>query len=361
MDRMEAMCWVMLLCTYLRRSQAKTLSGLVASGLQLARASLAELGRCLSQQNQVATKHCIKRVDRFIGNPRIEPAEGMRGMVEWLARPRQQLLVSMDWVDIRSFECLVLAARVRGRAIPLLWAVYREPDLYRSRNNLEYGLLKVFRTMVPDSTRVVILADRGFGRTEMARECQELHFNYLIRIRPDVYVRSPEFTGKLLDLPIRPGSQKMLRNVWYRKQKPVRQHVAVVWSCDRREPWFLMTNLPRLGPIRLTKIFARRMTIEEYFRDAKSKRNGFALRLTMIQSPERLARLLLILALIYLLLLVIGWYAVNRFRPGHWCSNNRTGECSLFTIGRTLLNHPLPPMKTLANALRRELLTGNWG
>jgi hypothetical protein len=355
------MSWVMVLCSYLRRSQAKTLSGLVAAGLGLVRASLAELGRCVSQQNQVAVKHCIKRVDRFVGNERIEPAEGMRGVVAWLARPRQRLLVSIDWVEIRAFTCLVLAARIRGRAIPLLWAVYREHELYRSRNSLEYGLLKVFRTMVPDSTQVVILADRGFGRTEMARECQGLRFGYIIRIRPDVYVRSPEFTGKLLDLPVRPGSRKILRNVWYRKEKPVQQHVAVVWSPDHGEAWFLMTNLPRLGAIRLTKIFARRMTIEEYFRDTKSQRNGFALRLTMIRSPERLTRLLLILALIYLLLLVIGWYAVTRFRPGRWCSNNRPGECSLFTVGRTMLHEPLPPFKTLANALRREMLKGNWG
>lgn len=41
----------------------------------------------------------------------------------------------------------------------------------RSQNNLEYGLLHLFRTMVPKSTEVVIFADRGFGRAEMASEC----------------------------------------------------------------------------------------------------------------------------------------------------------------------------------------------
>jgi hypothetical protein len=361
MDRTDAMCWVLLLCSSLRRSQGKTLSELVSAGVELTRASLAELGRCLSAETDVPVKHCIKRVDRFVGNDRIEPVEAMRGPVQWLARPRQRLLVSLDWVEVRSFWCVVLAARLRGRAIPLLWAVYRQPEVYRSQNNWEYGLLRAFRTMVPESTQVVLLADRGFGRTEMARECQKLRFDYIIRIQPDVWIDHPEFQGKLLDLPVRPGGRRILRDVQYRKEKPVCHHVAVVWQRGQDQPWFLMTNLPRLGPLRLTRIFARRMAIEEYFRDAKSKRNGFALRLTMIQSPERLSRFLLILALVYWLLVMIGLYAYHQFHPSMWCSNNRSNECSLFTIGRAMLHHNLPRVVRLASALRREILGGNWG
>jgi hypothetical protein len=125
------------------------LSQLVAAAATIVRASLAEMGRALSYQNNIAAKHCIKRIDRFIGNQRVEPIEAMRGIVEWLSLPRKQLLVSIDWVDIRHFQCLALAARLRGRAIPLLWAAYKYEDFYSSQNNLEYGLLRAFRTMLP--------------------------------------------------------------------------------------------------------------------------------------------------------------------------------------------------------------------
>jgi len=181
MKRTEVISFIISICSYLRLSQVKTLSDLVAAATKVTRTSLAELGRTLSYQNRVAAKHCIKRVDRFIGNRRIEPVEAMRGTVQWLAKPRRRLLVSIDWLDIRNFHCLVLTARLHGRAIPLLWAVYRYQDFYRSQNNLEYGLLRVSRTMVPRSTQVVILADRGFGLAEMARECQKLEFSYIIR------------------------------------------------------------------------------------------------------------------------------------------------------------------------------------
>jgi hypothetical protein len=361
MDRKDAIAWTLSLCAPLRLSQAKTLSALVSAAMCAVRLTLGELGRWLGRQTGIAAKHGIKRVDRFLGNRRIVPTLAMEGAVRWLAQSGKKLLVSLDWVDVRSFHCLVLAARIRGRAIPLLWSVHWDSLLHRSRNNLEYGLLKALRAMVPATAQVVVLADRGFGRAEMARECQALGFSYIIRIVPNVFVRHREFTGNLQDWPVRVGQRRMLRNVAYRKNEPVVQHVAAIWEPEEEEPWFLMTNLPRLGAWKISKYFARRMSIEEYFRDAKSLRNGLALRLTLVRSPERFARLLLVVALAYLLLVMIGLHGSKRFRSGMWCSNNRAGECSLFTIGRNLLDHPLPSFRSLANALRREVLRGNWG
>jgi len=51
------------------------------------------------------------------------------------------------------------------------------------------------------------------------------------------------------------------------------------------------------------------MSIEEYSRDTKSQRNGFALRLIQIQDSQCWSRFLLILALAFLLLVTVGLYA----------------------------------------------------
>ena len=353
--------FVVSVCSCLRLSQAKTLSVLVPAAMALERASLAQLGRILAVNCGVAVKHCIKRVDRFVGNDRIEPTEAMRGLVQWLAKSREKLLVSLDWVDIRHFHCLVAATRLKGRAIPLVWGVYRYEDYYRSQNNIEYGLLHALRTMIGQSVQVTILADRGFGRAEMARECQKLGFHYIIRIEPTVWVRNRHFNGLLKYYPIGRGHSCLLREVFYRKEKPVSQHVAIVWQRDQEHPWYLMTDDDQLRAKALSKVFAKRMTIEEYFRDAKSKRNGFALRLIQIKDSERLSRFLLILAFAYIFLVAIGLYAVKRFSPGQWCSNNRKAECSLFTIGKTMQNATLPTVKYLLNTTRREILKQNWG
>ena len=119
MKRNQAIEFILSVCSSLRLSQAKTLSQLVAAAITTVRVSLAEPGRALSYQNNIAAKHCIKHIDRFIGNQRVEPIEAMRGIVEWPSLPRKLLLVSIDWVDLRRFQCLVLAARLKGRAIPL--------------------------------------------------------------------------------------------------------------------------------------------------------------------------------------------------------------------------------------------------
>jgi len=360
MKHTDVRCWLSSVCT-LRLSQVKTLSVLVYAAMATVRLTLAELGRTIARQRGQAAKHCIKRVDRFLGNHRIEPGLAMSGWIGWLARPGRRLLISMDWVDIRQWHCLVLAARLAGRAVPLLWAVYKTEQLHKSQNNLEYGLLRLLKSKLPKDADVVILADRGFGRTEMARECQRLGLSYIIRIKPDVWIEHPDFRGKLLDLPIRRGSQRVLRNATYRKEGPVEQHVAVLWLAENKDPWFLMTNLPRLRAKRLSRIYGQRMTIEEYFRDCKSKRNGYALRLTMIQDRRRLERLLLILAMAYWVLVAIGMYARKTYPPSRWCTNRRACECSVFSIGRFMFEARLPGLFKLMRELRKELCDENWG
>lgn len=339
MNRTDAMAWVLTVCAQLRLSQAKTLADLVGAALFVGRVSLAAIGRQLL--GPAAAKHRIKRTWRFVANRRVEISTAMQGVVRRLVkRRRKPLLIGFDWTELRGFCTLMAAAVLKGRAVPLVWASYPKGVLYRSQNYLEEGLLRVLRTMIPERVTVILLADRGFGRTELARTCQFLGFHYVVRIRPDVWIDHPDFRGKLLDYPVYKGMCRLLADVRYRKHRPVWQHVVVRWKLGlpekRDEPWFLMTDLRR-PPLALSELYARRMTVEELFRDDKNRWNGYALRATQLTRPERIDRLLLILALAYILLVGLGRLARRRYRPGMWCSTNRPKECSDFTIGRVML------------------------
>ena len=105
------------------------------------------------------------------------------------------------------------------------------------------------------------------------------------------------------------------------------------------------------------------MTIEQLFRDDKSKRNGWSLRDTQITKPERFDRMLLILAIAYLLLCGIGLIAKTRFKPGEWSSTNRDIECSIYTIGLLMLEkiRATPPQALAAVLELSETVAGNWG
>jgi len=71
--------------------------------------------------------------------------------------------------------------------------------------------------------------------------------------------------------------------------------------------------------------------------------------------------MLLVLALAYWLLAAVGVHALRHLPARLWYSNNKAGSCSLFTIGRTMLDRLNANILRLMNQLRGEVLYENWG
>ena len=69
--------------------------------------------------------------------------------------------------------------------------------------------------------------------------------------------------------------------------------------------WFLVSNTQQ-KPREIINNYSKRWKIEPFFRDLKDGRYGLGLEQTHIKSCERRDRLMLILALSYLLLIVLG-------------------------------------------------------
>lgn len=367
MCRPVILAWVLSVGSALRRSQAKTLAELVAAAVPTERVSLANLGRAMG--GAARCKHRIKRAARFVANRRVSVADGMAGVIARLTRRRAEpLVVALDWVQVRTFHTLVAAAVAGGRSVPLVWASYPEWELFRSQNSLEEGLVRLLRSLVPDRVRLILLADRGFGRAAFAHALAGMtNVAFVVRIKPDVHVRHPRFTGKLLDYPVRKGVRRVLRGVAYRSDRATTVNVVIRWKKGlpghRDGPWFLLTNLGKGSAVALTRLYARRMGIEEFFRDGKSVRNGFALRHTQVSTAERFDRLVLVLVLAYLLLTGLGLRAMAAHRPGEWCSRDKGTPCSAAVVGRTVRGWlHLSPTAAVAAVLAATLTAGaNWG
>lgn len=323
-------------------------------------------------------KHKIKRAWRFITNGRIEPLEVMAAVVNRLIRRHARklrgrpLLISFDWTKVRSVHVLMAAVVIKGRAIPLCWGSYADKTLGRSQNALEEALLLALKAMIGPQVKVILLADRGFGRTELGRFCQRHGLDYIIRIKSKVQVRFAGQRVRLDRYPVHRGVCELHQRVLYRQHDPVRQHVVIRWKKGlppkSDQPWYLMTNLnldcrPTQAARRISDLYARRFDIEELFRDVKSNQFGYALGQTRITRPDRLDRLMLILVLAYLLLIGLGLWARRNLPPRLWASNNRRHECSAFTVGRLLLEQ----RHTTRHRLMLELLANirrlgrNWG
>jgi hypothetical protein len=367
MSRPLIWAWVLSVCAALRKSQAETLAALVCAAVPTQRATLANIGRAMA--GQARCKHKIKRAGRFIANKRVAVADAMAGVIARFARRKDvPLVVALDWVEVRDFHALVAAAVVEGRSVPLLWHSYPEWELAKSQNNLEEGLIRLLRSLVPDRVRIILLADRGFGRTELARTLLGLtNVSFVIRVKPQVKLRHPKFTGELVDYPVKKGMRRVLRQAQFRTNDPVTVNVVIRWKEGLPEhrdgPWFLITDLSKGSAIQLTELYGTRMGVEEFFRDAKSVRNGLALRHTQVKKADRFDRLVLILVLAYLLLTGSGLRAVREHRAGEWFSTDCGKPASVVVAARAIMNwFRLSPAAAFAAVLDATLNTApNWG
>jgi hypothetical protein len=367
MSRPLILAWVLSVGASLRKSQAQTRAALVCAAVPTQRATLANLGRAMT--GKARCKHKIKRAGRFIANKRVTVADAMTGVIARFARRKDvPLVVALDWVEVRNFHALVAAAVVEGRAVPLVWHSYPEWELSKSQNNLEEGLIRLLRALVPDRVRIILLADRGFGRTELARTLSGLvNVSFVLRVKPQVKVQHPKFTGKLVDYPVKKGMRRVLRGVQFRAKDSVDLNVVIRWKKGlpehRDEPWFLVTDLSKGDALQLTELYGKRMGVEEFFRDAKSARNGLALRHTQVKTADRFDRLVLVLVLAYLLLTGLGLRALAEHRAGEWSSTDCGKPASAVVAGRAVLGwFRLSPTAALAAVLTATVNAApNWG
>src|SRR4051812_35641843 len=90
--------------------------------------------------------------------------------------------------------------------------------------------------------------------------------------------------------------------------KPVRSRHSLKNARCQREPWLLAVS-PKLGHLSanaVVNVYARRMQIEEEFRDLKNKHSGLVFAANRSKHRERIGVLLLVACLASFLLRLIG-------------------------------------------------------
>jgi hypothetical protein len=102
------------------------------------------------------------------------------------------------------------------------------------------------------------------------------------------------------------GQAKRLRDVLITADKTSIPAVVFKHQKGMKEAWCIATNRVDLGAAGVVKLYARRFTIEETFRDIKDNHFGMGLSVTRIDSPQRRDRLLLMAAMAQALLTLLG-------------------------------------------------------
>ncbi len=112
----------------LRLSQRKTLAALVWALLYEPLLGIAKMGRHLAMAKQTTAKHCIKRVDRFLGNLRINIEVAQGDLIRTMIGTASRIFLTFDWTEPndRIYQILTVNLRAHGRAIPLAWSTISE-------------------------------------------------------------------------------------------------------------------------------------------------------------------------------------------------------------------------------------------
>lgn len=323
--------------SFMHAKRVSALLDAVESLLIGKRLSLTYLARNL--QCQIKERHCIRKIDRLLGNTKlhVEIKSCYHSHAIMLLNNISQPIISVDWAATdkrKDWHILRATLNIQGRGHVIYQEVH--PQCKSNSRKIQHAFLDKLKSMMPEKCRPIIVADAGF-RFPWFDKIKRLGFDFVGRLRQRVIYRPSDSTTwheNCLDLYRKAttkaaylGEMFFTRQsalpcnvVLYRKQKSNRKHMNRSGKrtdnnasnrCARcqRDPWLLVTSLEINSIIRAEKIvsiYAKRMHIEEDFRDIKSHRYGFGLRYSLTNQAKRLEVLLLIAALACLICWLIS-------------------------------------------------------
>jgi hypothetical protein len=303
----------------------KAVEGIVNGG----RLSPATMGRNLP--GAARPKHGIKCVDRLLGNSHL--ARDRRSIFQTIAhrllRGCSQPVVLVDWTQSgRAHEALVAAVPIGGRALP----VYIEVHPLKKLGNVavESRFLSALKAVLPTECRSIIVSDAGF-KGPFFQAVRRLGWDFVGRVRgttkaisadgqtlskDQFYARASTTPSDLGFFGLFVKQRIPCRLVLVRKRRRPGPKPPPPKCKEERElrqsaldPWLLATSLCDGDADVIVSLYAKRMQIEETFRDAKNHRFGWSLGAVRLSTPQRMAALLVLAAVALIVVTLIGMAA----------------------------------------------------
>lgn len=256
-------------------------------------------------------KHRLKRFWRFVSNPRVNTGSLQILWCKWVVSvflPGKYLTVALDWTTLPgNIQCLMVSIPFAGRAIPLLWVATTYRAFKDSQNRIEERLISSLNSIIPKDKRIILVADRGFGRASLVNFLIKLNILFVLRVKADVIVKTS--SGKKINLrklKIKVNRIKWFDGVSYRADGKVEKvNLAVTLAepklGEKEDSWLLVTNLRKAQTA--IKFYQLRFDIEEWFKDLKHE---LGINDLQTKNLDRVRRLVLISTISYGILMLVG-------------------------------------------------------
>jgi len=321
--------------------------------------SKAALARCLPLGT--GPKEREQRLYRFLGNNRLTPELliPLHVVLACGTKLRERLPMILDQTTLRGIETLLIGLVFEGRVLPIAFSCFMKPLIHKSQNILEHSLILAAMSCFPVEFRPLLILDRGYARVSLFIHLREEGIPFLCRAKRSVMVYLPGQTkGQTLGrFKIKPG-QILRYSVLYHSQQKEALDLIIYFGKGYKEPWYLLVpSATSLTAEEIVELYAKRMSIEQGFRDWKTHLGVRGLIFYGDNPAPRLTRLLLAFSLSYLLCLALGsteealavraFVEIQRRTPRH----GTTRTLSVLSIGILRLS-----LKKFSKQADRDLL-----
>jgi Transposase DDE domain len=345
---------------FVHGSRLKAFMRVVEGVLRARRLTPATVGRNLRGRSR--PKHGIKCVDRLLGNNGLwsERWQLFRVLAARLLVGCDRPVILVDWTQMMGgqHEVLVAAIPIGGRALPLYLEVHPLKKLGNAA--VEDRFLSSLAQVLPAGCRPTVVTDAGFkGPFFDSIAAQDWHFVGRVRgtakaLPPDgsaavtkeeLYAQASVTPRDLGRYGLFIGDPISCRLVLVRKRRKPGPKLPPPRCKEERElrqaaldPWLLATSITSGDAACIVSLYARRMQIEETFRDAKNHRFGWCLSDVRTSTHRRALMLLLVAAFAMTIVTLIGLSAeAARAHRAYQANTSRERVLSLFVLACAML------------------------
>jgi len=328
--------------------------------LQSQSSNLSQIANCLPMGTKAESR--VTLIRRWLMNPQVKVWQFYKEVLEHVLSgwSSVEAYLILDGVMVFGDRWQIFRVSLRHgcRAIPIAWTIVEGNGLVKVAK-LKSMLEKVQRFLKRYVKRVTLLADAGFRDCDWAQLCQDLGWNYAIRIASNTYITLPDGTSDRLDNWVPVHRNRYFQNVLLTRETKLQTNVSITWTTDEK-------GKPDMVPIITDQIACRarlreygfRMSIEQSFRDDKS--GGFDLEHTRLQHAQRIDHLLLAIAIATLWCHELGEFVLRQGETARcWVDPAHERTLSLFQLGLRWLKrflatglHFLPDFQACLSNLR---------
>jgi hypothetical protein len=314
-----------------------TLAAMICGTIRTSKSYLHSLGSELPQDIDLESR--VKHVKRWLTNnytdynlsflPFIGPVLASH------VSQGKEMVFAIDGSEAgQGCTVLMISLTVGKRAMPICWLVKKcRKGHLPAKMHLE--VFTILHKVLKGYENVTVLGDGEFDNGEVVTACAGWKWRFVFRTAKSTKIYDGEGECPIKNLWPQAGEKFFIvHDVAYTKYRhgPVN---AIVWTERNWEgPLYLLSNFE------LSYTFAfyyrKRWSIETLFGDVKSR--GFNVHKSKLADPERVAKLLIVICLAYILIFKIGEEEQNSPIISKVTRKDRT-DLSIFTVGKKLVDY----------------------